>query len=297
MKVGVLGLGSIGLRHARNLRILGHEVIGYDIDEKKMKEWQGKIYSRNNFISLPLDALIIATPTAEHEVDIRFCMETGRHIFVEKPIARTCGELFTLREAIGVEKLFVGYMLRFNPCVKAAKQWLDGGWIGKPLWAQFTCGQFNDKPDYLRDGVALNWSHEIDLALYLLGPAKVLTASVHLTNWQDDIADIVLEHESGARSTIHLDYVTKNEIREAWIVGEDKNIGLDMLGRRASFGKMIQEFGGDWNADYVDEMQVFISFASGALIPMKPPSLHATGEDGLRVLEICHQVRRIAGLE
>lgn len=301
MKFGVLGLGSIGLRHARNLRMLGHEVVGYDTDKKKQKEFQGKVWKREDLIPHSvaiypaghpqIDAYVIASPTTHHYQDLLDCMAEGKPTFVEKPIAATHEEWRQLQNFLSTKELMVGYMCRFHPCVKAAKNWIDQDYIGKPLWASFICGQFNDKPDYLRDGVVLNWSHEIDLALYLLGPAKVVAASVHAVDGKDDIADFVLQHDSGARSTIHLDYVTRNEIREAWIVGSEKNIGMDLLGRRNSMGKVIQEFQGDWNADYIDEMQAFVERCQGK------ETLGANGEDGLRVLEICQQVRKLAGLE
>jgi predicted dehydrogenase len=293
MKFGLLGLGSIGMRHARNLQMLGHKVIGYDIDMKKRLALGGILYERDELIETS-DAIVIATPTQHHYRDLLDCVGV-KPTFIEKPLValKNYNDIIALRNVNPINRSFIGYMLRFHPCVKAAKNWIDQGHIGKPIWASFICGQFNDKPDYLRDGVILNWSHEIDLALYLLGPAKVVAASVHCTDGKDDIADFVLEHESGARSTIHLDYVTKNEIREGWIVGSEKNIGMDMLGRRNSMGKIIQEFGGDWNADYIDEMQAFIDYVSG-----KPGEKRwATGECGLRALEICQQVRQIAGLE
>lgn len=293
MKFGLLGLGSIGSRHARNLRMLGHEVIGYDIDEKKQREFQGKILTYANVIN-DTEATIIATPTPRHYYDIKSCELLEKPTFVEKPLMSL--EDF-IKGSAPPPDLFVGYMLRFHPCVKAAKNWIDQGYIGEPVWANFICGQFNDKPDYLRDGVILNWSHEIDLALYLLGPAKVAAASVHKTNGQDDIADFVLEHDSGARSTIHLDYVTKNEIREGWIVGTEKNIGMDLLGRRNSMGKIIQEFGGDWNADYIDEIQEFINYVQmGKMLDTPLHAQWATGSDGLAVLDICKQVKNIAGI-
>jgi predicted dehydrogenase len=299
MKIGILGLGSIGLRHARNLRMLGHEVLGYDTDEKKMREFQGKIVQRLDIME-HVDAHVIATPTPQHYEDMLECMIEKTPIFIEKPL---CAYESLPQDGIEfrppLENISVGYMLRFHPCVKAAKAWINAGHIGEPLWASFTCAQFNNKPDYLRDGVILNWSHEIDLALYLFGPAKVAAASARVTNGHEDIADIILQHENGARSTIHLDYVTKNEIREAWIVGSEKNIGMDLLGRRNSMGKIIQEFGGKWDDDYIDEMAEWIKLMTPAKIEQvfKLPSPMATGEDGLAVMEICAQARKMAGIE
>lgn len=284
MKFGVLGLGSIGLRHARNLRMLGHDVIGYDTDEKKQKEFQGRFHAHEDVLD-KTEAIIIATPTVNHYHDIQACIGAAKSFFIEKPIASTREEYELLSQQPNVNYAMCGYMLRFHPCVKAAKAWIDNGNIGKPLWASFICGQFNDKPDYLRDGVAANWSHEIDLALYLLGPAKVDVASVRLTENKDDAVDFVLLHDSGARSTIHLDYITKNEIREGWIVGTEKNIGLDMLGRQVAFGKMVQKFDGDWNSDYIDEMAAFIEGCQGK------ETHGATGADGLAALEVILAVK------
>ena len=298
MKIGILGLGSIGKRHANNLRMLGHDVGAFDVDTKAFHGTGIKFLERENLLKWA-DAIVIATPTAQHYDDWIAC-GSDKPTFIEKPIVSLkeySQGFFTLPNHT-INKDSVGYNLRFHPCVKAACTWLSAGHIGIPIWAQFTVGQFNDKPAYLRDGVVLNWSHEIDLALYLFGPAKVVASSVRLTDGKDDIADFVLQHDSGARSTIHLDYVTKNEIREAWIVGTEKNIGMDLLGRRNSMGKVIQEFGGKWDDDYLDEISEWVKKITPtppAIIKKASPL--ATGEDGLRVLEICHQVKQIAGIE
>jgi predicted dehydrogenase len=187
-------------------------------------------------------------------------------------------------------KVRVGYMLRFHPCVNFAKERIANELIGKPLWASFTVAQFNDKPAYLADGVVLNWSHEIDLALYLFGPAKVACASIAYRDGQDVIADFVLKHENGVRSTIHMDYVTKQEIREAWIVGTEKNIGLDLVGRTASWGRMVQQFDGTWDSDYLNEMAAWLSALEGK------ETMLATGQDGIEVVRICEAIKKAAAV-
>lgn len=281
MKIAVLGLGSIGLRHAKNLRKLGADVIGYDIDETKQREFQGKVVSRE-FALGQCDAVLSATPTIQHKADMDSALEYDIPAFVEKPI------ISKLENATYPGRLHVGYMLRFHPCVNFATKKILAGDIGKPLWASFTVAQFNDKPAYLADGVVLNWSHEIDLALYLFGPAKVACASLVYQDGQDVIADFVLEHESGVRSTIHMDYVTKQEIREFWIVGEEKNIGVDLVGRTASWGRMVQQFDGSWDGDYLNEMSAWLQALEGK------QTVLATGQDGIKVVKICEQVKSFA---
>ena len=57
----------------------------------------------------------------------------------------------------------VGYNLRFHSCVLKAKEWRTSDFLGILSGPTLSALEFNDKPDYLRDGVILNWSHEIDL--------------------------------------------------------------------------------------------------------------------------------------
>ena len=286
MKIAVLGLGSIGLRHAKNLRKLGADVIGYDTDETKQREFQGKVVSFE-FALEQCEAVLSATPTFQHAFDIESAIAFEKPIFVEKPISDRVGFSDGFSYAPNMP-IWTGYMLRFHPCVNFACQKLAAGLIGKPLWASFTVAQFNDKPAYLADGVVLNWSHEIDLALYLFGPAKVACASVVYRDGQDIIADFVLEHESGTRSTIHMDYVTKQEIREFWIAGEEKNIGVDLVGRSAGWGRVTQMFDGSWDGDYLNEMSAWLQALEGK------QTVLATGQDGIEVVRICEQVEELA---
>jgi predicted dehydrogenase len=173
---------------------------------------------------------------------------------------------------------------------------LNADLIGKPLWANFTLGQHSEKPPYLRDGVILNWSHEIDLALYLLGNGNVSGSSTRLSDGKDDIADICLTHENGCRSSIHLDYVTQPEIRQFLIVGTGATIIVDLLHRMAWLRRadevIMDQFQGQdsWEENYVTEMQAFLDRCDGK------QTLGCTGEEGLAVLKICLEVRKQAGL-
>lgn len=289
----MLGLGSIGSRHARNLRDMGHEVIAYD----PVIALTGELpHSREEAIG-DTDAVVIASPTYQHWFDLDDVMRAGKHAFVEKPIGAQDkmrgGRCFE----VAAEKsltVFVGYQLRFHHCVTQAKKWIDHGLIGKPLWASFTCAQFNDKPAYLRDGVTFNWSHEIDLALHLLGQATVGCAAVRVTDGCDDISDIVLEHSSGTRSTIHLDYVTRPEERHFFLAGTDDTLHCDLVRRHIWPGTKPEskwQMGDSFDENYVDEMRAFIDRIEGKDVP------GATGEDGLAALDICLQARRLAGLQ
>lgn len=288
MKIGVLGLGSIGSRHAHNLRCLGHEVLEYDNPKFNLTCSPNP---KRNAVIAEADALVIATPTPCHYRDLIDCMTAGKPTFVEKPIAATYQEWRGLRDNPGTSGVMVGTNLRMHPCVQQAKEWIASGHIGKPLWSSWICATKSEKSPYLSDGVILNTgAHEVDIALYLFGPAQVVSAWAHAGEYGDDIADFVLEHESGARSRFYLDFITPKEIREAWIVGEDNNIGIDLPGRRISLGSMTTGHNGDYDKDYIAEMEAFVDRIAGKITP------GASGDDGLATLRILLDVRKKAGL-
>lgn len=288
MKIGIVGYGSIGQRHAANAMSLGHDVVVYDPAIRRDVRFERNIYES-------CDAVVIATPSPFHAGCMRACAERGRHMLVEKPISTSD---HGLRELLDLAKknnavVMMGTNMRFHPCLQETKRWIDEGMIGKPLWAQFTCAALSAKAPYLSDGVILNTgSHEVDAALHLFGPAKVLCVTAHVGAYGDDIADFVLEHESGLRSSFHLDMITPIEIRKFWIAGTEKNIAVDLPLRHFAVGGVAsQQQTGTYNDDYIAEMEAFIGRIEGKKV------YGATGEDGLSVLRILLDVRKAARLQ
>lgn len=308
--IGVIGLGSIGMRHAKNLLNMGHRVFGFDtdplIDHKLRENPNFQRWNRATPYSRPPEFIVIASPTNRHYDDIYACLQHNMNVFVEKPIAHSLEE--PLDPSLLRQVKMVGYNLRFHGCVKKAKEWLDSGKIGKPIWANFTLGQHSEKPPYLRDGVILNWSHEIDLALYLLGDAEVAASSTRLSRpgtansdvnvlhfQADDMTDILLTHHDGSRSTIHLDYITNPQKRYFKIAGHNGFIAVDFVNGVAILDRPKQDTecfvgGFDWNQTYIEEMQAFLDRCDGK------ETIGCTGEEGLKVLKICLEVRKQAGL-
>lgn len=292
MKIAVLGdKGSIGSRHLKNLMALGIETISYDTASGP-PELRAAVIGAS-------DAVVIATPTNRHLDDLRDVIRAGKHAFVEKPIAHDTA----VKEILDAARLtnrvvFVGNNLRYHACVRAAKEQLLIGAIGRLLWASITVGQFTLKEPYLRDGVTLNYgAHEIDLALHLLGPATVLSANTRNTkNGQDDISDFVLLHDGGCRSVVHLDYVTNPEIRATTIVGERGQITIDLVKRwscQLTVGEPLQQFNAtdSFDQNYIDEMKGFLSRCNG-----HKEIIGTTGEDGLATLKIIEEVKRRGAL-
>jgi predicted dehydrogenase len=277
-KIGILGLGSIGSRHKANFEALGCEVVGYD------PILTG--YSSFNDV-LACDAMVIASPTDMHFKHIMVC---EKNLLVEKPLVMTRKEW----EEVPLHHIrLVGYNLRFHSCVKKVRQWLAKGTIGKPLWARFTCAQYNDREAYRRDGVVLNWSHEIDLALHLLGKAEVQGAA--LTDGES-LADILLRHEhNGCHTVIHLDYLTQPERRGFVIIGTHGSIDADLVNRQAFMkdndGRLIHNhFGEDtFDSNYLTEAEAFLALIENKIMPQH--LIGCTAKQAHDVVDICLEVK------
>lgn len=276
MRVGILGLGSIGLRHAKNvLWLKEHEVFGFDPSEDQQlifASYGGIPASREAVMAC--DKIIVASPTVNHWQDLRDLADVGKPTLAEKPIADR-----PIDFDVSFVKL-VGYNLRYHSCVKQAKQWLNSNIIGKPLHGEFVLAQYNDRPQYMRDGVALNWSHEIDLALHLLGKGECLASACK----NNTIADFFVQHINGAVSSIHLNYVNKREERYFTILGDKGRIHCTIAPYRCADcftedGEVFTyNFNTTFDEDYIAEIK---SFLGGDIGP------GCTADQAKDVLKIC----------
>lgn len=296
MKFLVTGLGSIGLRHAKNLIALGHEVYGEDIDDHKVFV-AGKTHYIPRFTGYDLpfiEANIICSPTSEHAKHLVYATSMGWHVLVEKPIASEMYEFLAMSLAVAKKKdlvVMVGNNLRFRGCVRQVKNWLSGkieeADIGQVRCAMFTLAQRNTK---YTDHVISNWgAHELDLARYLLGPCEV-----EACGGDREVADVILWHDNGCQTVVHLDYIACPETREFLIVGTKGCIACDLVAGIARFEvgsfRGIETFRDTLDDNYVEEMQDFIAQINGA-----PPTVGATGADGLATLKLISVAREMAG--
>lgn len=283
MKIGIVGLGSIGQRHAENARKLGHQVVVYDPVAASGYRFERQLYDDPD-----VNAVVVATPSAAHEGPLRAAVERGKHVLIEKPISVGEGALQQLLDAARAKQLVVmmGNNLRFHPGIKRAKDWVDSGVAGAPTWANFICAtEFTQTA--ARDGVILNTgAHEVDIALHLFGPAVVLSA----VSSHDISADFVLQHDCGVRSTFHLDIDTPSRLRQFWISCEQENVCIDLDRRTFWRPKHGTYLGGNYATDYVTEMQAFTDRIAGK------ETLGATGEEGLDCLRVLLDIRKKAGL-
>ena len=134
MKFGVIGYGSIGQRHVRNLISLGYEEIillrkigsrnDYDLEEFTEIEI---------FLDAQPDAVIITNPTSLHAEYLTRIISQNLDVLVEKPLVATLEEWQSLQDQLlnytGIG--MAAYNMRFHTCVCETHQILNRNELGK----------------------------------------------------------------------------------------------------------------------------------------------------------------------
>jgi predicted dehydrogenase len=243
VRVAVLGQGSIGRRHAALLLELGHQVVSYDVRaDAAVVDGVTRALSESAALQ-DVAAAIVASPPTEHLRQARLALERGVHTLVEKPFAPSAAGVLELQTLAAEHALVLGVAmnLRFHPGVRAVRRLIVEGAIGRPLRASVWCGSWlpgwRAGVDYrttysaqarLGGGVLLDMIHELDYTIWMLGPvSRVQAVLAHVSPLEldvEDVAALVLEHESGAISSITLDYFDHDYHRGCRVVGEHGSI-------------------------------------------------------------------------
>lgn len=291
MKALVVGGGSIGSRHLRNLKQLGVEGLGLVEPDASRRDAVAASLPVETFTSLRegLDwqpqVVIVATPTHLHVEQALEVVSAGVPVFVEKPLSHLpdgVAELSRLVQDEGGISL-VGCNMRFHPGPAKVKQLLDQEALGKILFARIQVGSYlpdwRPNSDYRHNyaaraetggGCILDCIHEIDLAQWYLGKIEsVFCWAGHVSSLEietEDLAALICRHAGGTNSEIHLDYVQRTYERGCQIVGELGSVFWDFNAKAVRwYDADSKEWATypqpeDWrvNQMYVDEMKHFL---------------------------------------
>ena len=229
MKILIVGFGSIGRRHFRNLLELGErDILFLRSGRSKLPEDEIAAYPIETDLGSALahrpEAVIVANPTALH-LDVAIpAAKAGCHLFLEKPIADSLANMDLLEEALqrGEGKVLVGFQFRFHPGLIKIKHLLTNENIGIPLsirahWGEYLPG-WHPWEDYrhgysarkeLGGGVVLTLCHPLDYLRWLLGEVQSLWAIMSQRGLGldvEDTAEIGLSFHQGAIGSVHLNY-------------------------------------------------------------------------------------------
>jgi predicted dehydrogenase len=151
MRIGVLGAGFAGAMHARSaLRIEGVQVVAIaalplEQAADLARECGSRVASAEEICAADdVDLVVVATPTHLHARYTTLAAKSGKHVFCEKPLARTLADAEAMVRACdeaGVT-LAVGHVVRHFKEYQHAKRLLDDGTLGRPAIATMTRGNF-----------------------------------------------------------------------------------------------------------------------------------------------------------
>jgi predicted dehydrogenase len=140
IKVGVIGLGKMGMLHLKICKLIEDvKVVAVSDVSKERLRWAKRLGVKQLFSNYEdllkhadVDAVIVATPNFTHLHVIRAAAEANKDIFVEKPLARSVAECKIIADIIkksGI-KLMVGHNYRFFDSVKRVREEYEKGAIG-----------------------------------------------------------------------------------------------------------------------------------------------------------------------
>jgi predicted dehydrogenase len=242
----IVGLGSIGRRHARNWSALGYGPLVVCHQARAPQPEPLGVEARDyDDLDRALECerpqvVLVTNPTSLHVAAARTAIEAGAHVLVEKPLGSSLDgvpELLAAARSHG-GGLMVAYNLRFHPGLARMKALLEQGAVGHVVSARAEVGEYlpdwHPWEDYRRGysarrdlggGAVLTFSHELDALCWLLGaPSRVTAMVAHGSSLDmdaEDVAEIVVQFESGVIGSVHLDYVRRAPRRAIELVGEN----------------------------------------------------------------------------
>ena len=183
MRIGLIGCGKIGARHLDAYQKLSDvEIIVADEDQARAKhlaeQWQVPSLSPEQLLEEPLEAIDVCVPSWAHKDWINRSLKAGFHVFCEKPLSLSLQDGLEIRDAARAAErnVIVGYLYRYHPAFRFAKETLDHGIIGTPYLAIARLGGRGAHQAWKHDasrggGVIFEMMvHMLDLLSWLLGP-------------------------------------------------------------------------------------------------------------------------------
>ncbi len=320
VKYGVVGAGNMGRMHLGNLqsRVPNAEVIAVcDCIESTVKKVQEEFNVRYGYTDYDemlrnpeIEAVVIATGASAHrEQAIKAC-EAQKHIFCEKPLAKTLEDCKAIEAAVvkNADKMFtVGFMRRFDPSYMEAKKKILAGEIGTPiLYKGTSLDPASVLPSHLegvKNGIYVPWfiemgSHDTDLARWFLeGEPEECFATggayvcEELADYDDyDNGFSLTKFDNGTTAYIHVGRTHTCSHIATEIIGTKGTLCISAIPRKNYLGQFTEagyveacqdNFLARWGQAYYNEIEDF----TNCIVENRRPQ--TTARDGTGSLEYC----------
>ncbi len=279
LKILVVGAGSIGSRHIKNLKTLGVEHIGIVDPVRGLPS-----YTLKEALKEKWTAVFICSPSSTHLPIALEIAKTKTPMFIEKPLSHTLEGLTQLQKlSQNIKPIMIGYNMDFHPQFKKIQAILKKKVLGKIWGVKAEFGQYlpdwHPKEDYSKEysarkdfggGILLDDIHEINSLYNLFGFVKnVFGFSGKVSNLKidtEDYVEMILLFQNGIVGQIHMDYLQRSYSRNLKIIGEKGTLMWDLkeskidiytaLSKKWKEIDKIKNF--DWNVTYLEEVKEFL---------------------------------------
>jgi UDP-N-acetylglucosamine 3-dehydrogenase len=251
LRVGLIGLGSMGRNH---LRVLGgmpgaRLVALADPDPSALAAAtastgaQGFAEPVAMLAEADIDAVVIAAPTTTHLALALAAIERRIAVLIEKPLAANPAEAERIVAAAtqaGAPPVQVGHIERFNPAVRELVRLLGAGWLST-VYA-ITSRRAGPFPARIRDvGVTVDLAtHDVDIVSAIAGERPVRVSAETAQRIHADHEDLLfglMSFPSGTVAMLDVDWLTPVKRRQLSVVGEEGMFELDYLTQRLTFAR------------------------------------------------------------
>ena len=231
-RAGVIGVGHLGKHHARLYASLpGVQLVGV-LDQsveraQVVADRHGARVFRTLDELLPhVDVVSVAVPTSGHYAVAKSCLQAGKHLLVEKPIAVTPGEA---QELVELAKhrgccLQVGHSERFNPVMTLMRPY-----IKKPVFIEcHRLSSFSERGTDV-DVVLDLMIHDVDIVLALARaePAEIRAAGIRILSEKVDIANVRLQFPNGCVANLTASRVSTERVRKVRFFQPHQYLSID----------------------------------------------------------------------
>ena len=286
-KILVIGIGSIGRRHIRNIKFLiPNSTISLlskssngTYDEEKLVD---NIYRKtSDTLTLSFDAIFICGPASSHiKISLDF-LKKGNNIFIEKPLSdnlANCNKFLNYAK-FSKNIIQVGYQFKFHPALIKLRNEIKKRKYGNLVSSKIECSSYLPKwregRDYSKTvsaskqsggGVTLELSHEIDFANWLFGPFdKVSSISKNTKSLKvnvDDISNINLIKKNFICS-ISLNFHSHISKRYIIVNFQKASVLIDLLENKYELyqanNKKVSNIKYNYDQLFIDEIKYFFN--------------------------------------
>ncbi|MCC6740659.1 MAG: Gfo/Idh/MocA family oxidoreductase [Planctomycetia bacterium] len=322
MRLGVVGVGSLGKEHARVCASLPGATLAAvcDASRPRAEEIAAKhgapAFSDWRELKGKVDAVVVATPTLYHREVAAFFLEAGIPCMVEKPLAGTVAECEQIVALAAKKKVLlqVGHIERFNPSWQVARPLM-----GRPRFVNAErVGPYPFRSTDI-DVVLDLMIHDIDLVLSLAQSplAHVNAAGTRVLSPTNDLVNARLTFEDGFVANVTASRVSPDPGRRFRAFGADGYVEIDLRGRKVTRVTKSAKLLAGFDVSKVDPTKVpnLKELLYGELLSTETPAVPAgeplaledgafveavksgkpplvSGEDGLRAVQVAHRILR-----